>query len=369
MPRKTRSNPFALPPRKTFTSSVIPLLNAELPDQAYRLYQILVALSWQHGFVECYNAELGIYLNTNREKVRRLLGKLIGMNLVTAITLTDGRQRLTPADSGDLASALQPSRLIEPEVQTYQNSEGEKPSSESPHNGKPPVTNSCRYPSQIHDDTIDHDDDSINDLKDKESSSNEVSSQIYDDTSPPSQICDDTEPKLLWQRYFGGNNGGINANEVIDRLLADPDLRQAAITGGETARDWLIAAIDKTAAYQPKKPLPYFQKIISTRLAEARAMAGEPSPVEALALPPPDKQAELWADVLNVLRLQMTKATFDTCLKDTTLISADDGVWTVEVENNYTKEWLETRLKNHMARALKQFVDGPVELKFIERGE
>jgi len=357
----------------------VTLLNPDLSDEAYRLHQVLVALSWGHGYVECYNAELGIYLNTNKEKVRRLLGKLIGMNLVTAITLADGRQRLTPvipADSGDLASALQPSRLIEPEVQTYQNSEGEKPSSESPHrNGKPRVTNSCRYPAQIHVDTPLHDDDSLIDLKDKESSSSSllnVSAQIRADTPLPSQICDGTAPQSLWRRYFGDSD----ADEMIDRLLADPALQQTATAGGESATAWLIDAIDKTAAYQPKKPLPYFQKIIRTRLAEAKTMAeiqarvGDPSPVKdgAAPEPPPDKLAALWADVTTALQLQMTKATFDTWIKSTVLVSAADGVLTVEVGNKYAKDWLENRLQKQILRVLKQFVDGPVELKFIERG-
>jgi len=382
VPRKRRTKAaISLPPKHFKTPAAI-LVNISVSDAAYRLYNLILALGWKDGYVDCYNSELGDYLSWNRQKVSRVLRELL--DLVDATTLADGRQRLTPADPGDLPSGLAVAGLFDPADATDQNLEGAKPSSRTPHNNssngskKGIVTKTRRYPSQKCDDTPLHDDDSLNTLNHRDSSSSKtaVSSQKRDNTFLPVQNCDDTSPFEVWDRYFGENQ---RASDVLEKYLADPVLHGVAVAAEQTPTAWLIAAIDKTAAYEPKKPLPYFQKIIRTQLAEAATWASvqvqdvdpPPLPAEGPAPAPdlPDKLAALWADVTNMLQGQMSKNTFDTLLKRTVLISVDGGVWMVEVESNYAKEWLENRLNNQILRALKQFVDGPIELKFIERGD
>ena len=298
-----------------------------------------------------------------------------------ATTLADGRQRLTPADPGDLPSGLAVAGLFDPADATDQNPEGVKPSSRTPHNNssngsqKGIVTKTRRYPSQKCDDTPLHDDDSLNTLNHIDSSSSSktaVSSQKRDNTFLPVQNCDDISPFELWDRYFGENQ---RASDVLEKYLADPVLHGVAVAAEQTPTAWLIAAIDKTAAYEPKKPLPYFQKIIRTQLAEAatwassQAAASAPLPPESPAPDPPDKLVALWADVTEMLRLQMTQATFDTVVASSRLISAEYGVFVVESQSRLSFEAFENRLKKQTLRVLTRFVTGPVELKFITRGE
>jgi len=79
------------------------------------------------------------------------------------------------------------------------------------------------------------------------------------------------------------------------------------------------------------------------------------------------KAEEIWQATLGELQLQMTKATFDTWLKNTSLISYEDGTFIVGVRNPYAKEWLENRLLSTIKRALTGIVGRSVEIKFVVR--
>jgi len=76
---------------------------------------------------------------------------------------------------------------------------------------------------------------------------------------------------------------------------------------------------------------------------------------------------DIWQATLGELQLQMTKATFDTWLKNTSLISYEDGTFIVGVHNTYAKEWLENRLLSTIKRALTSIVGRSVEVKFVVR--
>ncbi len=73
---------------------------------------------------------------------------------------------------------------------------------------------------------------------------------------------------------------------------------------------------------------------------------------------------ELWELTLNHLQLQMTRATFDTWLKDTRLISANNGLWQIGVKNDAAKDWLENRLYNTISRTATNIAGHPVEMEF-----
>jgi chromosomal replication initiation ATPase DnaA len=91
--------------------------------------------------------------------------------------------------------------------------------------------------------------------------------------------------------------------------------------------------------------------------------------------PDPGKQAlTLWQSALSELELQMTKATFDTWLRPTTLLTwepgegnaSDNGSTRVVlgVPNGYVKDWLENRLYNPIARTLSGIAGQEVAVKF-----
>ena len=75
----------------------------------------------------------------------------------------------------------------------------------------------------------------------------------------------------------------------------------------------------------------------------------------------------LWQAALGDLQLQMTKATFDTWLKDTFVFGAQDNTLTIAVRNVYAREWLENRLLPTIRRTLARITSDPIEVAFAVR--
>jgi chromosomal replication initiator protein len=72
-----------------------------------------------------------------------------------------------------------------------------------------------------------------------------------------------------------------------------------------------------------------------------------------------------WKATLGELELQMTKATFNTWLKDARLLTCEDNEFVVGVRNDYAKDWLENRLRDTILRTLSAIVDAPVTVRFV----
>ncbi len=75
----------------------------------------------------------------------------------------------------------------------------------------------------------------------------------------------------------------------------------------------------------------------------------------------------MWRAALGDLQLQMTKATFDTWLKDTTALGCEDSTLTIAVRNTYTRDWLENRLLPTIKRSLARIAGKPMEVTFTVR--
>jgi chromosomal replication initiator protein len=73
---------------------------------------------------------------------------------------------------------------------------------------------------------------------------------------------------------------------------------------------------------------------------------------------------QIWQAALGELQLQMTKATFDTWVKNTQAVSYEDGTFVIGVHNAFTKDWLENRLLTTIKRTLVGIVGRSVEVKF-----
>ena len=76
-----------------------------------------------------------------------------------------------------------------------------------------------------------------------------------------------------------------------------------------------------------------------------------------------------WKATLGELELQMTKATFNTWLKDAYLISCDDRTYVVGVRNDYAKDWLENRLKDTILRTLSAIQGQRVDVHFTVKAD
>jgi chromosomal replication initiator protein len=72
-----------------------------------------------------------------------------------------------------------------------------------------------------------------------------------------------------------------------------------------------------------------------------------------------------WKATLGELELQMTKATFNTWLKDARLLACDEQEYIVGVRNDYAKDWLENRLEDTITRTLSAITDMPIEVRFV----
>jgi chromosomal replication initiator protein len=76
---------------------------------------------------------------------------------------------------------------------------------------------------------------------------------------------------------------------------------------------------------------------------------------------------QAWQAALGELELQLTKATFDTWLKNTYVISHEDNTFLIGTHNGYAKDWLENRLLTTIKRTLTSVVNHAVSVNFVVR--
>ncbi len=74
---------------------------------------------------------------------------------------------------------------------------------------------------------------------------------------------------------------------------------------------------------------------------------------------------QIWSAALGELQLQMTKATFDTWLRNTQALRYEDGNLIIDVESGYAKDWLEKRLIAVIKRTLNRIAGRTIGVKFI----
>jgi len=73
----------------------------------------------------------------------------------------------------------------------------------------------------------------------------------------------------------------------------------------------------------------------------------------------------VWQNVLDQLRLQMTRATFDTWLKDTRIVSQNNSHLVVGTKNAYAKDWLENRLFTTINRTVADILGYSIDIDFV----
>lgn len=73
---------------------------------------------------------------------------------------------------------------------------------------------------------------------------------------------------------------------------------------------------------------------------------------------------QAWQATLGQLQMEMSKAAFDTWVRDAELVSYEDGRFTIGVKNAYARDWLQDRLSSTVTRMLTGMVDRPAEIAF-----
>lgn len=77
------------------------------------------------------------------------------------------------------------------------------------------------------------------------------------------------------------------------------------------------------------------------------------------------KAEQAWKAALGQLQTEMPKAAFNTWVRDTHVVSFEDGSFIIGVPNAYARDWLESRLSSTSTRMLTGIMNRTVEVRFI----
>ena len=77
------------------------------------------------------------------------------------------------------------------------------------------------------------------------------------------------------------------------------------------------------------------------------------------------KADQIWQAAQGELQLQMTRATYDTWVKPTSVLSYEDGALALAVPNAYSQEWWQNRLLTTVKRILTGIVGHSVDVRFV----
>jgi DNA-binding transcriptional ArsR family regulator len=79
----------------------------------------------------------------------------------------------------------------------------------------------------------------------------------------------------------------------------------------------------------------------------------------------PDEARQIWARSLDELKLQMTKATFDTWLRGSQVVEAGDDSLTIAVRHAYAVDWLQYRLLPAIQPTVARHAGGNIRITFV----
>lgn len=74
---------------------------------------------------------------------------------------------------------------------------------------------------------------------------------------------------------------------------------------------------------------------------------------------------QAWQATLGQLKMDMSKAAYETWVKNCELVAYSDTRFTIAVANPYARDWLESRLSSTINRMLTGFMDRPQEVNFV----
>src|SRR4030042_1971926 len=81
--------------------------------------------------------------------------------------------------------------------------------------------------------------------------------------------------------------------------------------------------------------------------------------------PGPFDPKGIWEIARSQLRLQMTKGTYETWVRDTVCLAHEDGAFVIGTSNAYAKDWLSLRLRPLIRRTLTSIVGHAVDVTFV----
>lgn len=95
-------------------------------------------------------------------------------------------------------------------------------------------------------------------------------------------------------------------------------------------------------------------------------LCGEGSPCRKSSLNRSGMDANrIWQAALGELQLELTRATFETWLRNSRLVACEDGVFVIGVANTYARDWLESRLRSVVTRVLTRLTGRTASVRFV----
>jgi chromosomal replication initiator protein len=82
-----------------------------------------------------------------------------------------------------------------------------------------------------------------------------------------------------------------------------------------------------------------------------------------------DPASRIWQTALGELQLELTRATFETWLRNSRLVTCEDGVFVIGVANTYARDWLESRLRSVVERVLARLTGQSAQVRFVVEGQ
>jgi len=74
---------------------------------------------------------------------------------------------------------------------------------------------------------------------------------------------------------------------------------------------------------------------------------------------------QAWQAAIGQLQMEMSKASYDTWVRSTELVSHEDKTFTIGVPNAYARDWLDSRLTSTIERILSGLMETPQKVDFI----
>ena len=74
---------------------------------------------------------------------------------------------------------------------------------------------------------------------------------------------------------------------------------------------------------------------------------------------------QAWQATLGQLQMEMSKAAFDTWVRNADLVDHQENLFTVGVQNAYARDWLDSRLSSTVTRLLTGLMEAPQKVHFV----
>lgn len=74
---------------------------------------------------------------------------------------------------------------------------------------------------------------------------------------------------------------------------------------------------------------------------------------------------QIWQAALGEIQIQMPRANYDTWLKDTFIVSHEDGAFVIGAPTPFAREWLANRLAGQVKRTLEGILGRSVDVRFV----